>query len=456
MTLRRWPKVEELREKLNGKAKAEKTFRFYLLYDKVYRKDFLEAAYAKGRANDGAPGVDGETFEDIEAYGVDRYLEELARELKELRYQPGPVRRVMIEKENQPGKYRPLGIPNIRDRIVQQAVVLLLSPIFEADFPDEMYGYREGRSAQEAVQEVDEGLRNRWVNVVDADLTKYFDTIPHDQLMRSVERRVADRKVLWLIRAWLKVPVHETNARGRVVVTGGRKTKEGTPQGGVISPLLANIYFRRVLVAWKARGYDQQYESRIVNYADDFVILCRRDAQGAYQAARRLISGIGLTLNEQKTRVVRAWNNPFNFLGFTFGQQYGKGGKGSLGKWPSAKNTTRYREKIRALTARDQTWKRAEEVVQRINQTTTGFWQYFRIGTTTKVSHDLDDFVYERVNRWAQQKYKRPRHSRDSRQAHQKRNQAIACVLKQVTRSRNWLRAYKGGPLFCAERSYAQ
>jgi hypothetical protein len=261
---------------------------------------------------------------------------------------------------------------------------------------------------------------------------------------------------MWLIRRWLKVPVHETNMRGRVEVKGGRKSKVGTPQGGVISPLLANIYFRRVLVAWNQRGYDRKYGSRIVNYADDFVILCRGDAQGAYQAIRRLVHGIGLALNERKTRVVRAWQEHFNFLGFTFGQQYGRGGRGSLGEWPSAKNTKRYREKVRALTARDQTWRQAEEVVRQINQLTIGFWAYFRIGTTAKASHDLDEYVHERVERWARGKYKRPRRSLDSRQAHAKRRRHIQDVMKQVTRSRAWLRAYKGGSLFCAARSYAQ
>lgn len=456
MTLGRWPKVQELREKLNGKAKAERTYRFYLLYDKVYRKDSLEAAYAKCRENDGAPGVDGESFEDIESYGVEKYLGELAEELKEKRYRPGPVRRVMIEKQGQPGKFRPLGIPNIRDRIVQQSVVLLLSPIFEADFPEEMYGYREGRSAQDAVEEVGEGLRNRQVYVVDADLTKYFDRIPHDQLLRSVERRVVDRKVLWLIRRWLKVPVHETNARGRVEVKGGRKSKVGVPQGGVISPLLANIYFRRIMVAWEQRGNNEKYGSRLVAYADDFVILCQRDAPGAYQAIRRLVNGIGLTLNEQKTRVVNAWHDDFNFLGFTFGLHYGKGGKHYLGKRPSAKNMRRYREQVHALTARDQTWKHTDKVVTRINQMTTGFWQYFRIGTVSKICGALDRYVEKRVYRWATKKYKAPRHSHASRQAHANRRRTIQRVMKQVTRGWEALRVYKGGPLLCAARSYAK
>jgi RNA-directed DNA polymerase len=225
ISLTRWPKVEDLRAKLNGRAKAEPQYRFYSLYDKVLRADFLEAAFAQCRSNDGAPGVDGLSFNDIESYGVGRFLRELADELKELKYRPQPVRRVLIPKENQPGKYRPLGIPTIKDRIVQQAVKLLLEPIFEADFTDNAYGYRPERSAQDAVRDVELGLRSGMTEVVDADLSKYFDTIPHHELMQSVERRVADHKVLWLIRAWLKMPVHETNANGKTAVTGGKKTK---------------------------------------------------------------------------------------------------------------------------------------------------------------------------------------------------------------------------------------
>jgi RNA-directed DNA polymerase len=409
ISLKRWPKVEDLRAKLNGRAKAKPEFRFYSLYDKVYRMDFLEAAYEQCRKNRGSPGVDEQTFEDIAKYGVQRYLAELAEELKELRYRPQPVKRVMIEKEGQPGKYRPLGIPTIKDRIVQQAVKLLLEPIFEADFTDNAYGYRAGKSAQDAVREVNDCLRTRYVDVVDADLSKYFDTIPHAELLHSVKRRIADSKILWLICHWLKVPVHETKENGKVVIGGGKKTKEGTPQGGVISPLLANIYFRRFLVAWKQRGLDRKYQSKIVNYADDFVILTRKHAQEAHAEARQILTGIGLTLNETKTRIIYAWKQPFNFLGYTFGKLYGWRGQEYLGPKPSDKSAQKYREKVRELTACDQTWRNPESVAVALNQTTQGFWNYFHLGRVNEICHALDAYLWERMRRWASSKYPRSR-----------------------------------------------
>lgn len=416
ISLARWPKVEDLRKKLNGRAKAKPEYRFYSLYDKVYRMDFLEAAYEQCRKNDGSPGVDRQTFKDIEKYGVARYLAELAEELKALRYRPQPVKRVMIEKVGQPGKYRPLGIPTIKDRIVQQAVKLLLEPIYEADFTDNAYGYRAGKSALDAVREVHECLRTRYVDVVDADLSKYFDTIPHVELLRSITRRIADSRVVWLIRQWLKVPVQETKENGKVVISGGKKTKVGTPQGGVISPLLANIYFRRFLVAWQQRGLDQKYQSRIVNYADDFVILTRRHAQEAHAAARRILMEIGLTLNEAKTRIVYAWKQPFDFLGYTFGKQYGLRGREYLGLRASDKNVQKYREKIRKLTGCDQTWRNAESVAVALNQTTRGFWNYFRLGRVHETIHMLDEYLWERMREWARSKHP-PSRGRSARRA---------------------------------------
>ncbi|MBE7465403.1 MAG: group II intron reverse transcriptase/maturase [Planctomycetes bacterium] len=409
ISLERWPKVKALREKLNGKAKAEPAFRFYTLYDKMYRNDVLEAAYAQVRANGGAPGVDGANFANIESYGVNRYLAELAVELKARGYRPQPVRRVLIPKVGKPGQFRPLGIPTIRDRIVQQAVKLLLEPIFEADFTENAYGYRAGKSAHEALLAVDAELRSNHSDVVDADLSKYFDTIPHSDLMRSVERRVADRKVLWLIRVWLKVPVHEVNARGKTVISGGKKTKCGTPQGGVVSPLLANIYFRRFLLAWKKFGLDQKYQSRIVNYADDFVILTRGHAREALQAARQILQGMGLTLNEEKTRACRAWNQSFDFLGYTFGKLYTRDGKPYLGFQPSDKSVQRYRDKVRQLTAKSQTLIEVEEIAKALNQVTRGFWNYFSIGTTAKLRSALDRYLFARMVCWAKRKYPRPR-----------------------------------------------
>ena len=458
ISLGRWKKVEDLREKLNGKAKAKPGYRFYSLYDKVYRMDFLEAAYAQCLSNGGAPGVDGVTFADIKKYGKEKYLAELAEELKELRYRPQPVRRVMIPKENQPGKFRPLGIPTIRDRIVQQVVKLLLEPIMEADFTDNAYGYRAGKSALDAIRDVDSGLRTRSVNVVDADLSKYFDTIPHKELMKSVERRIADSKVLWLIRQWLKVPVHETKKEtGKTVISGGKKTKEGTPQGGVISPLLANIYFRRFLVAWEQLGLDKKYQSRIVNYADDFVILCRGNAQAAYEAARQILSRIGLTLNETKTRVVRAWQESFDFLGYTFGKQYIKNGRECLGKRVSDKNIQKYREKVRKLTASDQTNKTPETVVVALNRMTQGFWNYFKQGSVKQIVHDLDDYLWEHMRNWAERKYKLPRCHKKGKVAGQANRKAkIKAATRNLVRGREIHSKYAGGPLFAKAACYAQ
>lgn len=408
INLERWPKVKELREKLNGKAKAEPEYRFYLLIDKVYRKDFLEAAYTQCRANDGAPGVDKKTFADIEAEGEERYLAELSEELKTGRYKPQPVRRVLIPKAGQPGQYRKLGIPTIKDRVVQQAVKLLLEPIFEADLTDNAYGYRANKSAHEAIQAVNEALRSGQVEVVDADLSKYFDTIPHAELMQSVERRIADKKVLWLIRSWLKAPVHETNKRGKVAISGGKKTKQGTPQGGVISPLLANIYFRRFLLAWRKWGLEKKYKSRIINYADDFVILTRGWARPAIDEARRILKAIGLTLNEEKTRVCQAWNESFNFLGYTFGRQHTQKGRMYLGKKPSKEGVAKYRETIRQLTATDQTSKDAKTVAESLNRVTRGYWNYYSLGTTAKLRSDLDKHLWERMRIWAKRKHAHP------------------------------------------------
>jgi RNA-directed DNA polymerase len=436
INLTRWPKVEDLRAKLNDRAKAEPKFRFYSLYDKVYRMDFLEAAYAQCKSNAGAPGVDGKTFADIESCGVERFLRELADELKELKYRPQPVRRVLIPKENQPGKFRPLGIPTIKDRIVQQVVKLLLEPIFEADFTDNAYGYRPDRSAQDAVRDVHQGLLTGWTEVVDADLSKYFDTIPHHELMQSVERRVADHKVLWMIRAWLKAPVHETNANGKIVVTGGKKTKQGTPQGGVISPLLANIYFRRFLKAWSDLGYERKFKSRIVNYADDFVILTRYRAKAALEAARRILTQMGLTLNETKTRTVHAWENSFDFLGYTFGKRHLFGTRRSfLAPAPSAKSMKKYREKIRQQTASSQTCESMEAVAEKLNRITRGFWNYFCQGMSFDKRHDLNRYLWDRMRKWAYRKY-RKLHGASQRQQAQAAKKLL--VLGHDIPQRRW------------------
>ncbi len=269
-------KLEELRGKLYSKAKTEPTFRFYALYDKVYRWDVLTEALRLSREKNGAPGVDGQTFDQIREYGEERWLQELQQELQEKTYRPQPVRRVLIPKPG--GGERPLGIPTIKDRVAQTAAKLILEPIFEADLSDTAYGYRPGRGAVRAVQQVHQELRRRRTKVVDADLSKYFDTIPHAELMTCLARRIADAAMLHLIKMWLKVPVEERDEQGRRRFSGGKRSKCGTPQGGVVSPLLANIYINRMLKAFAKSDLMRRCGARIVNYADDFVVLCEHSA----------------------------------------------------------------------------------------------------------------------------------------------------------------------------------
>src|SRR4029453_8412532 len=279
MSLETPEKIRSLQKKLYLKAKAEPNYRFYLLYDKVWRADILQHAYEAARANSGAPGVDGVTFATIEAAGLEEWLSGIGKALRERTYRPDPVRRVMIPKPN--GGERPLGIPTIRDRVVQTAVKLVIEPIFEARSEPNAYGYRPGGSAGDAVEAVHGLLRRGYTDVVDADLTKYFDSIPHDQLMRSLARRIVDKDILRLIKMWLKAPVEETDKDGRKRLTGGKRHKRGTPQGGVISPLLANLYMNRFLKHWRLTEQGHKLKAQVIAYADDFVILSRGCAEQA-------------------------------------------------------------------------------------------------------------------------------------------------------------------------------
>jgi len=294
--------VQKLQKALHAKAKAEAGYRFYALYDKISRDDILAHAYAQCRSNKGAPGADGQDFTDIETYGVGRWLGELALALREESYRPDPIRRVFIPKAN--GKLRPLGISTMRDRVCMTAAMLVLEPIFEADLPPEQYAYRPGRNAQQAVVKVDGLLFRGHPEVVDADLADYFGSIPHTELLKSVARRIVDRRVLHLIKMWLECPVEETDDRGRKTrTTEARDNRRGIPQGSPISPLLANIYMRRFVLGWKKLGLEQRLGSRIVTYADDLVILCRRGkADEALQQLRKIMSKLKLTVNEEKKR----------------------------------------------------------------------------------------------------------------------------------------------------------
>jgi group II intron reverse transcriptase/maturase len=328
--------VRKLQRALHAKAKAEPSYRFYALYDKIYREDILTYAYACCRANKGAPGVDGQDFEDVEAYGVERWLGELALALREESYRPEAIRRVFIPKAK--GKLRPLGISTLKDRVCMTAAMLVLDPIFEADLPPEQYAYRPGRNAQQAVTEVEEVLFRSHPDVVDADLSDYFGSIPHAELLKSVARRVVDRRVLHLIKQWLECAVEETDKRGRKRrTTEAKDSRCGIPQGSPISPLLANLYLRRFVLTWKKLGLERCLGSRIVIYADDLVILCRRGkAEEALLRMREIMGKLKLTVNEEKTRVCKIPEEEFDFLGYTFGRMYSaRTGQARIGYRPS-------------------------------------------------------------------------------------------------------------------------
>jgi len=399
--------VQKLQTALHAKAKAEPDFRFYLLYDKVYRADILAYAYVCCKANKGAAGVDGQTFADIEAYGVERWLGELARAIKEEDYRPEAVRRVMIPKPN--GKLRPLGIPTLRDRVCQMAVMLVLEPIFEADLPTEQYAYRAGKDARSAVMEVHRLLNTGHRDVVDADLSGYFDSIPHAELLRSVARRVVDRRLLHLVKMWLKVPVEEADERGKKRrTTRNRDEKRGTPQGSPISPLLANVYMRRFILGWKKWGLEKRYGARIVNYADDLVICCKHGAKQALEAMSRLMERLKLTVNEEKTRHCRAPEEEFNFLGYTFGRGYSpKTGRAYLGTRPSKKSIGRLIEAIRAETGRRTFQLEVTEMVAGINRKLIGWANYFCLGPVSKAYRAIDAYTVERLRQWLCGKHRR-------------------------------------------------
>src|SRR3990170_2486158 len=399
-------KIREFQRKLHQKAKQEKEFRFYLLYDKVYRLDILSHAYRLVRANKGAPGIDGVAFEAIEKAegGAEKYLESISEELKGKTYKPMPVRRVYIPKSD--GGKRPLGIPTVKDRIVQMAAKLVIEPIFEADFQENSYGFRPKRNAHQAIEDITLHLNKGYTQVIDADISKYFDTIPHDKLLKLVTKRIVDKHILKLIKMWLNAPVVEEREDGKKEYRGNDK---GTPQGGVISPLLANIYLNVLDTLWKVKEIEEKMRARLVRYADDFVVLCKGNTERILEGIKRTTNHLGLSLNEKKTRVVEA-REGFNFLGFNIKVvKNPKTGKTFPLTRPSKKSMKHIRAEIKAMTNRTQLALAEESIIKKVNETVRGWVGYFYFKNCSRDLQQLNEYLKERVRIYLRRKHRKER-----------------------------------------------
>lgn len=401
-------KIRTLQRKLYRKAKQEPASRFYALYDKVYRADILSHAYHLVRANKGSAGIDGVTFEDIEkGEGETAFMAELEEALRNKTYKADPVQRVMIPKRD--GSQRPLGIPTIRDRVAQMAVKLVIEPIFEADFCKTSYGFRPKKSVHDAVDDVAYTLYTGYTEVIDADISKYFDTIPHSNLMAVIAERVCDSEILRLIKMWLTAPIMEIDKDGtKRNVGGGKGNRKGTPQGGVISPLLANIYLHILDRIWERRQLQQRLGTRIVRYADDIVLLCRRTKSGkAMEVLRQILDRLGLTLNEAKTKIVNAFKESFDFLGFTIRMGKGKkSGKYYANVEPSKRALRSVRDRVTELTVRKATVKPLAWIVREVNATVRGWVQHYHYRNCSTALTRLRHHVEERLRTHLRKRHK--------------------------------------------------
>jgi group II intron reverse transcriptase/maturase len=399
--------VQKLQTSLQAKAKAEPAYRFYALWDKVCRTDIMEEAYRRCRANDGASGIDNMTFDKIEARGRQQWLETIIQELRDGSYRPQPLLRVWIPKSN--GGRRALGLPCIRDRLVMMAVVLVIGPIFEPDLLHNQYGFRPKLDAKMAVRRVfwqitKSGRRE----VVDADLRDYFTSIPHAALIRSLTRRIADGRLICLIKRWLTATVVERVGRRMIRTAEARKTKRGTPQGSPLSPTLANIYFRRFLLAWRDHGHQEQLDAHVVNYADDFVICCRPgNAEAAMARMTTLMTRLGLTVNDTKTRIARVPGDDITFLGYTIGRFYGKDGRAFIGTCPSRKAVKNLIRRIHDRTTPRWYLDTPENTVVVINRMLRGWCNYFNQGPVLETYDQIRRYVDRRLRRWLMRRTKK-------------------------------------------------
>ena len=407
MSLSASERVQRLQTVLHAKAKEAPDFRFYSLSDKVWRDEVLVVAWQAVRRNGGAAGVDGETVADVESLGVDRWLGALARDLKEGTYRPRAVRQVLIPKK-QRGKFRPLGIPCLRDRVAQTAAMLVLSPIFEADLQPEQYAYRPGRHARDAVKRVHRLLNTGHEEVVDADLSDYFGQIPHADLLRSIARRVSDGRLLGWVKAWLEMAVEEDDGHGgRRLTNRARRERKGTPQGSPISPLFSNVYMRRFILGWKVLGYARRFEAEIVNYADDFAVLGKAPAAAMRSAVEGLLKRLKLPINAEKTRCCRVPEESMTFLGYRIGRNYRRDtGRAYIGTRPSPASVQSICRRVSELTASRYGLLEPEVVVGRINRLLTGWANYFTLGQVSPAYAAIDQHATRRLRQWLCRKHK--------------------------------------------------